>query len=187
MSKQETDKIFGLKEDVVSMFLGLFIVLTVLFLLFNFFRKRAGRVDLSGLTKNNTSENVELETETGEEAESVLSGSGEYQVKKGDSLWFIAEKKYGTPYVWQKISEFNNLKTTNLEIGQKLRLPDLGVKAGDLAKVTEYVVKEGDSLSKIALRAYGDMFAWNKIWQANRDLISNPNLIEVGMSLKIVR
>ena len=46
---------------------------------------------------------------------------------------------------------------------------------------------KGDSLSKIAVRAYGDLFAWKLIWKANRDLIANPNLIEVGMKLKITR
>jgi nucleoid-associated protein YgaU len=40
-----------------------------------------------------------------------------------------------------------------------------------------YVVKKGDSLSKIAKQFYGDMKLWKKIFEANRDKISNPDLI----------
>ncbi len=47
------------------------------------------------------------------------------------------------------------------------------------------VVRQGDSLSKIALRAYGSVNAYRKILQANRDLIKNPNHIYVGQRLRI--
>lgn len=54
-------------------------------------------------------------------------------------------------------------------------------------KITEttYTVVEGDWLSKIAARAYGDVFSYQKIAQANH--ISNPDLIEPGMVLVIPR
>ncbi len=48
-----------------------------------------------------------------------------------------------------------------------------------------YVVQSGDSLSKIAKRFYGDANAWNRIAQANKDLIKNPDLIQPGWNLKI--
>ncbi len=48
-----------------------------------------------------------------------------------------------------------------------------------------YVVVSGDSLSKIAKRFYGKASLWPKIHEANRDLIENPNLIQVGWTLKI--
>ncbi|TSC85397.1 MAG: hypothetical protein G01um10147_1173 [Microgenomates group bacterium Gr01-1014_7] len=48
-----------------------------------------------------------------------------------------------------------------------------------------YTVVEGDWLSKIAGRAYGDIFAYNKIAQANN--IPNPDLIQPGQILKIPR
>ena len=43
----------------------------------------------------------------------------------------------------------------------------------------------GDSLSKIAKREYGDGNAWNRIYEANRDIIKNPDLIYPGQTLKI--
>lgn len=48
-----------------------------------------------------------------------------------------------------------------------------------------YTVVKGDSLSKIAKREYGDMSKWRKIFEANRDVIDNPDLIEPGQSLII--
>ena len=48
-----------------------------------------------------------------------------------------------------------------------------------------YTVVAGDSLSKIAKRAYGDANQWRRIFEANRDQIENPDLIRVGQKLKI--
>lgn len=48
-----------------------------------------------------------------------------------------------------------------------------------------YTVVEGDWLSKIAGRAYGDIYAYEKIAQANN--ITDPNHIEPGMVLTIPR
>ena len=51
--------------------------------------------------------------------------------------------------------------------------------------VRTYTVQSGDSLSKIAKREYGDANAWRVIFEANRDQISNPDLIHPGQVLKI--
>ena len=48
-----------------------------------------------------------------------------------------------------------------------------------------YTVVTGDSLSKIAKRFYGDGNRWQKIFDANRDQIKDPDLIRPGQKLKI--
>ena len=48
-----------------------------------------------------------------------------------------------------------------------------------------YTVVEGDWLSTISARAYGDVMAYNKIAVANN--IPNPDLIEPGQVLKLPR
>jgi nucleoid-associated protein YgaU len=48
-----------------------------------------------------------------------------------------------------------------------------------------YVVKKGDSLSKIAKQHYGDADQWRKIFEANRDQIEDPDLIHPGQTLRI--
>jgi nucleoid-associated protein YgaU len=51
--------------------------------------------------------------------------------------------------------------------------------------VHTYVVVKGDSLSKIAGRQYGDAQKWRRIYEANRDLIKDPDLIYPGQQLRI--
>jgi len=48
-----------------------------------------------------------------------------------------------------------------------------------------YTVVAGDNLSKIAKNFYGDANKWKKIFEANRDIIKNPDLIKPGQTLKI--
>jgi nucleoid-associated protein YgaU len=63
--------------------------------------------------------------------------------------------------------------------------PGQGGPAMTAAPMNTYVVVKGDSLSKIAQRAYGDGRQWRKIYEANKDLIKDPDLIYPGQSLRI--
>lgn len=47
------------------------------------------------------------------------------------------------------------------------------------------VVQKGDTLSKIAKRAYGESDAYPKIFAANPEILNNPNHIFVGQRLRI--
>ncbi|MFL7812545.1 MAG: LysM peptidoglycan-binding domain-containing protein [Anaerolineales bacterium] len=52
--------------------------------------------------------------------------------------------------------------------------------------VESYTVKQGDTLSKIAEKIYGDGSLYTKIYDANKaEIGSNPDQIKVGMTLKI--
>ena len=46
-------------------------------------------------------------------------------------------------------------------------------------------VKSGETLSKLAKQYYGDPAKYPRIFEANRDQLSNPDLIKVGQKLKI--
>jgi nucleoid-associated protein YgaU len=48
-----------------------------------------------------------------------------------------------------------------------------------------YVVVKGDSLSAIAEREYGDAKQWRRIYEANKDVIKNPDLIYPGQTLRL--
>lgn len=48
-----------------------------------------------------------------------------------------------------------------------------------------YVVAKGDSLSAIAKREYGDPKEWRRIYDANRDVIKDPDLIYPGQTLRL--
>ena len=48
-----------------------------------------------------------------------------------------------------------------------------------------YTVVAGDTLSKIAKREYGDAGQWKRIYEANQDVIKNPDLIYPGTVLRL--
>jgi nucleoid-associated protein YgaU len=48
-----------------------------------------------------------------------------------------------------------------------------------------YTVKAGDSLSKISKQFYGNSSQYMKIFEANRDKLSNPDQIQPGQELVI--
>jgi nucleoid-associated protein YgaU len=57
--------------------------------------------------------------------------------------------------------------------------------AADNPYTQTYVVQSGDTLSKIAQKFYGDPALYNQIFQANKDVLKDPNKIFPGQKLKI--
>ena len=94
-----------------------------------------------------------------------------YTVKKGDSLWKIANK-YNTTV--EKLKSVYNLKTNLLSIGQVLKIKD----SSNNGKTT-YTVQKGDSLWVIANK-YGitteELKSYNNL---------TSNLLSIGQVLKI--
>lgn len=107
----------------------------------------------------------------------AAKGNGSiYQVKSGDSLDRIA-KKSGTTVA--ELQRLNQLSSSALKPGQKLRLPVAAVKAGGKKTATKpaaaepastaaatHQVKKGESLYQIARRhkvSVEDLQRWNKL------------------------
>lgn len=53
------------------------------------------------------------------------------------------------------------------------------------AKVEYYTIESGDTLSGIAKRFLGNASAYPKIFEANREVIKDPNLIYPGQKIRI--
>ncbi len=72
-------------------------------------------------------------------------------------------------------------------MAEEEKMPDFSdVQSGvESTAVKIYEVKPGDTLSKIAKAEYGDANAYNKIFEANTDILKNPNTIFPGQKLKI--
>ena len=66
-------------------------------------------------------------------------------------------------------------------------MPDFSnVNSGSSSTTTKIrEVKSGDSLSKIAKQEYGDAGKWQLIFDANTDILKDPNKIFPGQKLKI--
>merc|ERR1711879_105774 len=66
-----------------------------------------------------------------------------------------------------------------------------GIKEVEFAGITEdsaenyYEIKSGDSLSKISKEFYGNANLYNKIFEANKEVIKDANLIYPGQKIRI--
>lgn len=175
------------REQVISTVLGMVVVIIVGTLVYRYFQKG------EGLEMTNNPIEETTENSAGFVMPTDLPAT--YQVQANDTLWKIAEMHYGSGYNWIDIASENKLSSADLlAVGQELTIPDTAAKTLTVEKqITdstinpgEYTVQEGDWLSKIALRAYGDMYAWEKIYEANKEAIGpNPDNIEVGQVLTI--
>ena len=106
-----------------------------------------------------------------------ISGSGYYIVKKGDTLYSIANTNNTTV---SELKDLNNLGTNNLSIGQILKVP-FGSSGGELPNDGEvvYTVVSGDSLYSIARK-------YNTTVDAIKELNNlNSNNLSIGQILKI--
>ena len=74
-------------------------------------------------------------------------------------------------------------------LSDALDKPKSGILSGRKSKLGSaqktYTVQPGDTLAKIAQTVYGDSARWKEIFEANRDQIPNPDLIQVGQELII--
>lgn len=87
--------------------------------------------------------------------------------------------------------EFNRMVDTENTLN-RIRIPEAPaaqpVQSSTPQKTEEetiYVVQKGDTLSALAQRFYGKASLYMKIFEANRDVLSNPDLIKIGQKLRI--
>ncbi|WP_127716120.1 LysM peptidoglycan-binding domain-containing protein [Halobacteriovorax sp. HLS] len=108
-----------------------------------------------------------------------------YEVVKGDTLMLISFKVYGDVSKWRTISILNEdqLVNDNIEVGMKLRYEKPDDEFVWKPMGTPYMVKEDDSLSIISATVYNSTKHWQYIWDNNRPLVKNPNLIFAGFTL----
>jgi nucleoid-associated protein YgaU len=79
--------------------------------------------------------------------------------------------------VWDRIKKVDAAYadlTADITVDASLKVPE-----------QIYVVASGDTLSKIAKNAYGDASQYMKIFNANKDQLSDPDKIQVGQKLVI--
>jgi len=109
----------------------------------------------------------------------------EYTVVRGDYLWKISGKQdiYDDPYQWMRIYTYNKdqIKDPNLIYAEQI------FKIQREVGPNEYLVVKGDWLGKISSNPdiYNDPAKWTKIFEANKDIISDQNVIYPYQVLQI--
>jgi nucleoid-associated protein YgaU len=75
--------------------------------------------------------------------------------------------------------------TLDLTIDSSLPSPQAAQAPATSSGGTTYTVQSGDTLSKISKQFYGEANRYQKIFEANRDVLSDPDKIRPGQVLKI--
>lgn len=87
-----------------------------------------------------------------------------------------AKTQYQKDKMWDKIKEIGGDVPADLVADIKVEVTDYYHK---------HVVQSGESLSKIAKHYLGDYMKYTAIFEANKDILSNPDVIHPGQELKI--
>jgi LysM repeat protein len=110
----------------------------------------------------------------------------------GDKLYIHAEvaNEDLKNQIWNQIksidSSYSDL-VADITVNSSLQAPAKAQAqaVGSTAGNRTYQVQPGDNLSKISRQFYGNPNEYNKIFQANRDKMSDPDHIRPGMELVI--
>jgi len=91
-----------------------------------------------------------------------------------------AKSKADSNQVWEQIKLIN--PSYQNEVIAEISFDE---EAAQATQPKTYTVKKGDTLSRIAQTFYGDSSLYRKIFEANRDKLSDPDLIQPGQVLLV--
>lgn len=92
------------------------------------------------------------------------------------NVWGTVETQYEKDQLWDAIKAVGGDNPSDI-------MAD--IKVANTAYYTKHTVAKGESLSKIAQHYYKDMMKYKAIFEANRDILDNPDLIHPGQVLTI--
>ena len=119
-----------------------------------------------------------------EKYQNVLDLGQELEIKNGnvkevDGILHVAgtaKNQYEKNLIWDKIKEIGGDNPTDI-------IADISVE--DTTIFANHTVKSGDTLGKIAKHYYGNAMKYTAIYDANRNILKNPDVIHPGQELVI--
>lgn len=109
------------------------------------------------------------------------TGFETYTVKKGDTLWRIAQKQLGSGNKYKTIMQLNSLTSDKLKVGQVLKIKEKAQGTAQASHMT-YTVKKGDTLWKLSSKYLGKGNRYREIMTANG---MTSDRLKAGQVLKI--
>lgn len=88
----------------------------------------------------------------------------------------MAKTQYEKNIIWDKIKEIGGDKPSDIMAN---------ITVADDSVYHRHLVKSGESLSKIAKHYYGDPMKYKEIFEANTNILKNPDLIYPDQELVI--
>lgn len=116
--------------------------------------------------------------------QAVLNLGEQLKIKDGDvkeeaSILKIkgqAATQYEKNLLWDKIKELGGENPSDIKAN---------ITVADESVYHRHTVKSGESLSKIAKKYYGDPMKYKKIFEANTNILKNPDVIHPDQVLVI--
>jgi nucleoid-associated protein YgaU len=106
-------------------------------------------------------------------------GVNDFKVTVKDGIATISGEAASADAKEKAILMVGNLQGVKEVQADKLTAPEPS------GKVEYYVIKSGDTLSAIAQKFYGKGSEYPRIFEANREVIKNPDLIYPGQKIRI--
>lgn len=116
--------------------------------------------------------------------QSVLDLGQQLAIKDGDvkeengvlKVWGTAKTQYEKNLLWDEIKKVGGDNPTDI-------MAD--IKVEDTSVYAYHTVAKGETLGKIAKEYFGNAMKYKEIFEANTDILKNPDLIHPGQELKI--
>lgn len=116
--------------------------------------------------------------------QSVLELGEKLSIQNGDvkeengqlKVWGTAKNPYEKNLIWDEIKRVGGENPTDI-------MADITV--ADDTVYARHIVASGDTLGKIAKHYYGNAMKYPAIFEANRDILKNPDVIHPGQDLVI--
>jgi len=116
--------------------------------------------------------------------EAVLNLGEQLKIKDGDvseeagilKIKGQAATQYEKNLLWDKIKELGGENPSDIKAN---------ITVADESVYHRHTVKSGESLSKIAKKYYGDPMKYKKIFEANTNILKNPDVIHPDQVLVI--
>ena len=116
--------------------------------------------------------------------QSVLELGQKLNIQNGDvkeedgmlKVWGTAKTPYEKDLLWDEIKRVGGDNPSDI-------MAD--IKVEDDSVYHRHTVAKGESLSKIAKHYYGDLMKYKAIFEANTNILKNPDVIHPGQELVI--
>ena len=108
---------------------------------------------------------------------------GSYTVKRGETLMMVAFNIYGDYSKWKDLASLNGLQGELVAEGAVIRYNKPMQPFVWNPEGLPYLIRSGDTLATISNDKYGTVSKWRSIYNNNRPLIKDPNLIFAGFTL----
>lgn len=139
--------------------------------------------DDSSMASSDGSEPIIMDESVASTEIAMSDDEGTYTVKKGETLMMVAFNIYGDYRLWKRISDLNGLSGSRVSEGSVVRYKKPAQEFLWNPEGLPYLIKTGDSLVTISNDKYGTANKWKLIYNNNRPLIKDPNLIFAGFTL----